>query len=65
MVFLFMLRRWILWSYKFLINVFNRSEVIKSFIFGEWYIVLSLKNVKCLRNFYWNIGVNYLWFFKD
>lgn len=33
------LRRWTLWSYRFLINAFNRSEVIKSFISGEWYTV--------------------------
>lgn len=36
-----MLRRWTLWSYRFLINAFNRSEVIKSFISGEWYTVWS------------------------
>lgn len=60
-----MLRRWTLWSYRFLINAFNRSEVIKSFISGEWYTVSSLKNAKCSRNFHWNIGVNHLWFSKD
>lgn len=60
-----MLRRWTLWSYRFLINAFNRSEVIKSFISGEWYTVSSLKNAKCSRNFHCNIGVNHLWFSKD
>lgn len=37
------LRRWTLWSYRFLINAFNRSEVIKSFISGERYTVWSSK----------------------